>query len=953
MLKSLLNVFNRNKASIAATQERAIVDIYGRPVEDALEYFYPKQIKGIPVFSVDSIYDHYYESKIKEIIEHCGIGDHREHKGKQVREILYAEVIKRYIEYVHMIPASEDQHHSTPGGMIVHSLEASRWAQKWAKSKTPPSTGMHDLDRRSRPAYKYAAWLATLMHDAGKVLRDIVIDAVDIEVDGENKRVSRDRPVPTWRPQKESLVDWAKRFHVATYSVTYVEREHNRHNIDSIQLLNPVLGNGYALNYLLDSPADVHGSLVRLLSGHDNRLDYITSAKQYGDQMSSARNMRLSDNSAYLVDKKVSTHGRIIRAMRIARTTWDFNVTGAHAWIIGGEVYLRYQKAFHSIINTAKKHELNIPGAVETVLNIMEDNHIIQSYSDEYKSILFTPGTFTKEELLEIITGQRNAIWEEIIRVKWKGYVFNDDPAPDSMSGVYTIPSHEKFYQIDERGIVHELNKDELVALSTPVNDLDNGNAYADEDFAPAKPAPHASQTTSEEQYNTPPTQADSLPVADIDVGGTSRTDIAAPKQQSEASKADKKAPSTQDKKTSPKQDAIKKAIEEAKKNKKPKPKMEFKNVPSEQSTSVADTEQATKEESKGEHGASPEDVSSKEERSSTDKNGTAQKEAPEKKEASTKDRRKDTSDNAVKAKPVGKQGSTKKRVSSAKDKHLPEVDSSEKSVTKRKPNGEDKASKKESLSTTDNERTTPVIKLDRVKRHKIPRHASTFVCIDDVMQENNIATRAEAINLMRHQGLAEENKGNVLVVAHRLNGKLVQMVGINEEQVQPNKMDDKKAASIKDTKTASTKPASNGKAPSSKDKSKGLESNQSSELKEDKEIDWESVFASDSASIHGLHIKIKNAPKGTLGAYLRGLSDSLEEGVSLSTVAIEYEGKAAIKTIPLLNYINSQRSTPIRYRHIKGAIMKSGEQAGSGKVGIESIVVIDGQSINKIQIEE
>ena len=583
MLKSLLNAFNKNRASATVTQERAIVDIYGRPVEDALEYFYPKQIKGIPVFSVDSIYDHYYESKIKDIIEHCGIGDHREHEGKQVREMLYAEVIKRYIEYVHMIPASEDQHHSTPGGMIVHSLEASRWAQKWAKSKTPPcsikdiiehcgigdhrehegkqvremlyaevikryieyvhmipasedqhhstpggmivhsleasrgaqkwaksktppSTGMHDLDRRSRPAYKYAAWLATLMHDAGKVLRDIVIDAVDIEVDGRNERVSRDRPVPTWRPQKESLVDWAKRFHVATYSVTYIEREHNRHNIDSIQLLNPVLGTGYALNYLLDSPADVHGSLVRLLSGHDNRLDYITSAKQYGDQMSSARNMGLSDNSAYLVDKKISTHGRIIRAMRIARTTWNFNVTGAHAWIIGGEVYLRYQKAFHSIINTAKKHELNIPGAVETVLNIMEDNHIIQSYSDEYKSILFTPGTFTKEELLEIITGQRNAIWEEIIRVKWKGYVFNDDPAPDSMSGVYTIPSHEKFYQIDERGIVHELNRDELVALSAPVNDSDDGNTYADEDFAPSTPVQQTPQPTSEEDVSTSPT---------------------------------------------------------------------------------------------------------------------------------------------------------------------------------------------------------------------------------------------------------------------------------------------------------------------------------------------------------------------------------------------------------------------------------------------------------------
>ena len=318
-----------------------------------------------------------------------------------------------------------------------------------------------------------------------------------------------------------------------------------------------------------------------------------------------------------------------------------------------------------------------------------------------------------------------------------------------------------------------------------------------------------------------------------------------------------------------------------------------------------------------------------------------------------TKDRSKSPNDNAAKAKQVGKQGSTKKRDSSVKDKHLPAEGRSEKSAPERKPNGEGNASKKESMSSTDNTTSTPVIKLDRVARHKIPRHASTFVCIDDVMKENNLATRADAINLMRHQGLAEDNQGKALVVAHRLNGKLVQMIGINDKPVRSNKVRDKEASSSKDTKTTSTQPTSNGKPPSPKDKSKGFESNQSPESKGDKAIDWESVFASDSASIHGLHIKIKNAPKGTLGAYLRGLSDSLEEGVSLSTVAVEYEGKAAIKTIPLLNYINSQRSTPIRYRHIKSAIMKAGEQVGSEKVGIENIVVINGQSINKIQIEE
>ena len=968
MLKGLLSAFSKKRVDNASTQqERCIVDIYGRPVEDALEYFYPKQIKGIPVFSVDSIYNHYYDSKIRDIIENCGIGDHREHHGKQVRELLYTEVIKRYIEYVHMIPASEDQHHSTPGGMIVHSLEASRWAQKWAKSKTPPSTGMHDLDRRSRPAYKYAAWLATLMHDAGKVLRDIIIDAVDIEVEGENKRVSRENPVPTWRPQKESLVDWAKRFHVATYSVTYIEREHNRHNIDSIQLLNPVLGNEYALNYLLDSPADVHGSLVRLLSGHDNRLDYITSAKQYGDQMSSARNMGISDSSTYLVDKKTSTHGRIIRAMRIARTTWDFNITGAHAWIIGGEVYLRYQKAFHSIINTAKKHDLNIPGAVETVLNIMEDNHIIQAHSDEYKSILFTPGTFTKEELLEIITGQRNAIWEEVIRVKWKGYVFNDDPAPDSMSGVYTIPSHDKFYQIDERGIVHELNRDELIALSAPVNDSADGYTYTDDDFAPATTLAHPSQSIGDEHVPTPP--AVLSPNTDADAS----TPAPSPVKQAEKPETDKKALSPQDKKASPKQEAIKKAIEEAKKNKKQKPKMDFKNVPTKASTSETDTKQTEQQDGGESSTVRAEKPIQKENSSVLDSNETSQATVPgEMKTPSSKGTEKGAAEKASKAGKKGKRKPAAKPKVSVKDTTAPANDKPVKGGGEEntsQPNEADTSVEVEDTSSTGNNTIStaedvplPVINLDRIKRHKIPRHSATFVCIDDVMAENKIETRVEAIDLMRRQGLTGENKGSALVVAYRINGKLSQMVGLNDSQASTQKKGELsttststhpakgKASSSKDTKA---KPPAKVKTVSGKDKGVHLTQRPESAVKANEEkIEWESVFASDSASIHGLLIKIKNAPSGTLGAYLRGLSESLKDGASLSTVAVEHKGKAAIKTIPFLNYVNTQRSTPIRYRHIMKAVRESGETADSGKVGKESIFVINGQSVNQIQIE-
>jgi hypothetical protein len=563
MFAKLLSRLKRKKVFTSKKSNSEIVDIFGRPIEDALEYFYPRQIKGIPVFSVDSIYDH-YSDKIKEIINASGIGDHRiNDSGHKVLDELFTSVIKRYVEYVHMLPASENHHHSTPGGLLVHSLEASRFAQRHSKEIKPPSMGMIDLDRKSLPVYRYAAWLAALMHDAGKVLCDIVVDAVDIERDGTNVKVSNSNPIPSWQPQKESLISWAKRFNVATYSVTYLKnRMHNKHNSDAAQLLQPVIGAGSVLTYLLSSPADVHSQLVRVLSGYDNGKDYIAAAVRKGDMLSTSRNVATLANSHYISEQQTSTPTRVFRAMKMAKGNWEYNRPNAHVWVIGGEVYFKYQKTFYSIINTAKKNDLVIPHEISTIITIMEDNGIIEKFDNEHKSIKFTPGIFTEKQIIDILQGRQIVPWEEFIKVKWKRLVFDDEIMPDSSAGLIFLSNTDTILEVDEFGVHKEFKLEDII----------------EPDAEPSADNETAAKGESDSDHESTPANDSKQPAAkgesDSDHESTPASDSKQPAAKGESDSDHESTPANDSKETSTKPktktEIAKEMIEQAKLNPKP-----------------------------------------------------------------------------------------------------------------------------------------------------------------------------------------------------------------------------------------------------------------------------------------------------------------------------------------------------------------------------------------------
>lgn len=442
-------------------------DIYGRVVPGGDEFFHPREFKGIPVFNVSTIASH-YATQLKELKDEFEIGDHRtviiNGQPKPLYNVLVVDVINRFIEFCHMIPASEDHHHAHTGGLLLHSLEASKEALRWAKEKNPRITGFVDIDAKVRPVMTYCAWLAALLHDTGKLMRDISVDAVEV-LDSNNSPTQPTETIVSWHPARESLTDWANDHRVASYSVNFLKgRIHRAHNIDSSQILQPLLRGHYAMDYLLSTPIhqQVYNDLTRVLSGYNSNDDYLSEAVRMGDSTSTSRSLGFLYDSR-LGNREISTAQRLFKSIQIAAKEWHWNRADGQGWIIGDAVYLRWSSTIENVQKVSREIGYSLPVDVKNVLNIMDDNHITdlfdRSQPDE-RIIRFAPGEYTPAKLDLVIKGAEVPIFYDLIKLRGPQIVFYEAPMPFPEPGIVWLPKSDTFYLIEKSGEVTIKRKD-------------------------------------------------------------------------------------------------------------------------------------------------------------------------------------------------------------------------------------------------------------------------------------------------------------------------------------------------------------------------------------------------------------------------------------------------------------------------------------------------------------
>lgn len=87
----------------------------------------------------------------------------------------YLYAIEQFAELVQEVPASEIHHHSQAGGLIDHTLEALHAGVRISQGYILPPNAEPELIAQSADRWRFAAFIAILGHDIGKIVTDIEV----------------------------------------------------------------------------------------------------------------------------------------------------------------------------------------------------------------------------------------------------------------------------------------------------------------------------------------------------------------------------------------------------------------------------------------------------------------------------------------------------------------------------------------------------------------------------------------------------------------------------------------------------------------------------------------------------------------------------------------------------------------------------------------------------------
>lgn len=116
-------------------------------------------------------------------------------------------VIARYASYVHLLPASEHEHHSGPGGLLRHGIEAAKLAAQFCNGLSFANDVDAERRRLLRPRWIMAAVYGALLHDIAKPFVDIGAISEDGSLE--------------WSPIAMPLSDWLARKGLEHYCVIW------------------------------------------------------------------------------------------------------------------------------------------------------------------------------------------------------------------------------------------------------------------------------------------------------------------------------------------------------------------------------------------------------------------------------------------------------------------------------------------------------------------------------------------------------------------------------------------------------------------------------------------------------------------------------------------------------------------------------------------------------------
>ena len=328
---------------------------------------YPPAASGIEVKSLKEILTPHKEllRRIDFTTETGGIFEKR-----------YWSAIERYAQTVHLLPASDSNHHWGVGGLLHHGLEVGLYAMGSGRGGLyGKDMGINKRDGRER--WLFACFIAGLCHDLGKV-------ASDVRVTSETGSV--------WEPHIAKLTEWAAKNRITKYYVAWRANRDKLHEKYTSGMLGQVLP-AEDKKFIGAIDKQVLDELVLALNGslkddQSNRPYNIGALVQQADRQSVKEDKKRSRTPAdFGIEREKSQIRHYLDSMRrmFQEGKWQINQTGGPAWVLGPDhdLYLVWPRCGMDLYDMLLADGVEgCPANPETVTEILADHDVIVAGPD-------------------------------------------------------------------------------------------------------------------------------------------------------------------------------------------------------------------------------------------------------------------------------------------------------------------------------------------------------------------------------------------------------------------------------------------------------------------------------------------------------------------------------------------------------------------------------------------
>lgn len=285
-------------------------------------------------------------------------------------EIIMPTIIE-YARFVHLLPASEYDHHADLGGLFRHGLEVAFFASRRAESREFALNEVPSVRKFQIFRWRACALLGGMLHDAGKAVIDIGARSFESDT--------------VWNPHVQSLWDWTQEHKVREYSISFREtRRHKEHDAVSVAVISRLLPER-TMRWLGEYQGRMaYDAMLMALTGSDDRENPLVEIIHGADGDSVAKDRAESQKRLVSVGEggSKSNAAILVRAIRekILQGQWRVNQAGNVVWHTANGIYLMYPHFLREVVEHLRKQGItHLPTEENTLLKLLGEAGIVAS----------------------------------------------------------------------------------------------------------------------------------------------------------------------------------------------------------------------------------------------------------------------------------------------------------------------------------------------------------------------------------------------------------------------------------------------------------------------------------------------------------------------------------------------------------------------------------------------